>query len=335
MQEPEAQRLAALAGDHFKQAEAAGLDNPLQREFARAGEDYASSEPARRREALERCRRVTKEHGEKRGLEDLYWLMGFMTQKEESIDSCNAALRINSWHVMALFTRGLRAQAIGKPKEAMEDYTRAIEMHPRFKNAFLVRGKIHADAGEESPARQDYDRAIEIDPNYFTAYSNRSKLSYDFSKNDEAILDATKAIELSPGYASAYLNRGTARGGRGEWDLALEDFQKGMKLDDRPDFLWEFNLGNATFMKGAFAEARRHYQNAVQLNARHVRTWYYLSCALSSEGDPKGAADALEQAIRLSLASVLKENPQQDPRLEGLRASPEWNRVRRLLAGEK
>ena len=53
-----------------------------------------------------------------------------------------------------------------------------------------------------------YSKAIELDPNDPILYSNRSAMHLNLSEFDEAINDAEKAISLKPDYAKAYLRKG-------------------------------------------------------------------------------------------------------------------------------
>ena len=60
-------------------------------------------------------------------------------------------------------------------------------------------GEIHTTIKSEyDSAIRDYTKAIELDPKFVDAYNNRG-LSYDNKKEyDSAIRDYTKAIELDP-----------------------------------------------------------------------------------------------------------------------------------------
>ncbi|MBK8539507.1 MAG: tetratricopeptide repeat protein [Ardenticatenia bacterium] len=46
----------------------------------------------------------------------------------------------------------------------MEDYSRAIELDPKYACAYCNRGDAYAKLGEYQRALKDYSRAIELDP---------------------------------------------------------------------------------------------------------------------------------------------------------------------------
>ena len=76
-----------------------------------------------------------------------------------------------------------------------------------------------------------YTKAIEIDPNDPILYSNRSAMHLNLSEFDEAITDAEKAISLKPDYAKAYLRKGKALEGQQRLQEALDTYKLGLEKD--------------------------------------------------------------------------------------------------------
>ena len=61
------------------------------------------------------------------------------------------------------YLRG-RWDADEKPEQAIEDYTRVIELEPRFDLAYLYRGELYEEKGERELARRDYEKALDLSP---------------------------------------------------------------------------------------------------------------------------------------------------------------------------
>ena len=76
-----------------------------------------------------------------------------------------------------------------------------------------------------------YSKAIEVDPNDPILYSNRSAMHLNLSEFDEAINDAEKAISLKPDYAKAYLRKGKALEGQQRIQEALDTYKLGLEKD--------------------------------------------------------------------------------------------------------
>ena len=92
--------------------------------------------------------------------------------------------------------------------DAIADYAKAIEIDPRYANAYVGRGMVYRLKGDNDHAIADYTQAIEINPRYAIAYFNRGSAFEAKGEHDRAIADFTKAIELTPQDAKAYVRRG-------------------------------------------------------------------------------------------------------------------------------
>jgi tetratricopeptide (TPR) repeat protein len=81
---------------------------------------------------------------------------------------------------------------------AIADYTRAIELYPKYGEAYRERGI--AKAKEKEPdldgAIADLDHAIELDPQDAVAYAGRADVHVKKKQYDAAIKDIQKAIDL-------------------------------------------------------------------------------------------------------------------------------------------
>ena len=64
------------------------------------------------------------------------------------------------------FSSGLAKADLGDKKEAIEDYTKAIEIDPKNASAYHNRGLAKVDLGDEKGALEDYVKAIELNPRY-------------------------------------------------------------------------------------------------------------------------------------------------------------------------
>jgi tetratricopeptide (TPR) repeat protein len=60
--------------------------------------------------------------------------------------------------------RGTACSAKGELVEAVSDFTKAIEIYPKYANAFYNRGIAHAMKGERDLSTPDYAKAIALDP---------------------------------------------------------------------------------------------------------------------------------------------------------------------------
>ena len=102
---------------------------------------------------------------------------------------------------------GLQQQSNLNYSEAIEFYTKALEIDSNYIPAFINRGNVYFEQKEYSKALLDVNTVLKLDSNFTIAYNNRG-LIYKFqNKFNEAIIDYDKAINLNKNYNEAYINK--------------------------------------------------------------------------------------------------------------------------------
>jgi tetratricopeptide (TPR) repeat protein len=104
---------------------------------------------------------------------------------------------------------------------------------------FFEQGKKFSSVENFDQAIDNYSKAIKINPKFAKAYNNRGTAYILKKQYDLAIADFTKAIELDPKNGKAYHNRAIVYSYQGETDKARQDLQKAQHLGIavNPDFL--------------------------------------------------------------------------------------------------
>jgi tetratricopeptide (TPR) repeat protein len=161
--------------------------------------------------------------------------------------------------------------AEGERQQAKNHYQRACDLGdkgsckalqlPRLKNlkggsdrkdiigTMSIQGKgsrlrqLHADAlrdfsaGRMDEALERLSRAVAEDPAFYQAYSLRGFVYYKQAEYDKAIPDFDKVIKLMPtgGYgASAYAGRGMSLSRKNRFEAAIADLTQALRLDPNP-----------------------------------------------------------------------------------------------------
>ena len=149
---------------------------------------------------------------------------------------------------------------------AIADYDKAIEIDPKYAQAYNNRGYAYEAKGEHDRAIADYDKAIEIDPEVRVGLHQPRYVYAAKGEHDRAIADYDKAIEIDPKHALAYTNRGYAYAAKGEHDRAIADYDKAIEIDPTQAYAYSGRV-HAREAKGDY-NARTDHNRAIENRQR-------------------------------------------------------------------
>jgi len=102
----------------------------------------------------------------------------------------------NNQDAIGHYNRGVDYIQQEKYDLALAEFTKAINIDPRYAEAYLNRGFLYEQQEKPDLALSDYNQAININPRYATAYNNRGTLYYYRLEREKAIRDLRQAAEL-------------------------------------------------------------------------------------------------------------------------------------------
>lgn len=122
-----------------------------------------------------------------------------------------------------------------KIEQAIAAFTKAIELDPKYDDAYNHRGDAYNWKKDSDSAIADLTKAIELNPKRVQLYVHRGSTYFVYEKKYElAIADFTKAIELSPNNDFLYRMRASVYDAAGRKGLADADLQKANELRSQP-----------------------------------------------------------------------------------------------------
>ena len=150
---------------------------------------------------------------------------------KEALDFFTKSIEIDPQYAKAYGNRGVAYDILGNTKQAIKDFDKAIELDPQDAQVYFDRGLAYAKLGNKNQALMDYNKAIELDPEYALPYIIRGNTYRTLGNIQQAIMDFNKAIELTPQFALTYIHRGDAYGDLGNYQQAIKDYSKAIELD--------------------------------------------------------------------------------------------------------
>jgi serine/threonine protein kinase len=118
---------------------------------------------------------------------------------------------------------------------ALESFTKAIGLRPKFAPAYFSRGVAHQNLEQNELAIQDFAEAVHLAPGMAPAYTGRGLCLVRLKRDPDALLDFQHALELKPDLAPALRGRAGIYLRREQYRMALADFDAAIKTN--PQFV--------------------------------------------------------------------------------------------------
>ena len=193
---------------------------------------------------------------------NIYGKQGNLTQ---AISDYTKAIEINPKYTEDYYNRGNTYEKQGNLTQAISDYTKAIEINPKYTAAYCNRGNAYQTQGNLKEAISDYTKALEINPNFAGVYINRGDVYQTQGNLPLAIADYNKAIEINPNFAGVYTNRGNVYQTQGNLPLAIADYNKALEISPN-DSTSLYNRGLAYYGAEQYGKALTDYTTAISQN---------------------------------------------------------------------
>ncbi len=138
-----------------------------------------------------------------------------------------------------------------------------IAEYPNSAMDYNNRGLMYFRLGAYEAADRDYGEAIALDTRLDSAYNNRANCAVAQGKLGEAIADYQIALDFNPGNLHAWINQGVTYRDLGLYDLAIENFDLVLVLGSRLKGRVYGERGRAYHLRGDWNLAIADYQRAI------------------------------------------------------------------------
>ena len=231
----------------------------------------------------------------------------FARKYDEAIEEYSRAIELKPDYAPIYSIRGYAYRIKGDFEDAIKDYNKLIELKPDNADAYCDRGIAYSKKGKFARAIQDFNKAIELKPNLADTYNGRGLMYHQMNELDQALQDFNKAIELRPDFAKAYNNRSTVYKDKGDIDKALEDTSKAIEL--QPNLAYAYNnRGNAYVIKGITSLAIKDFNKAILLSPELAEAYCNRGVAYENRGEFERAIADYTKAIELQSDYVVAYN---------------------------
>ena len=149
-------------------------------------------------------------------------------------EDCSICIEYNPFIIGAYHVRGVARQNLGDNLGAIEDYNKALEYMPEDKTFLLNKAIAQAEEKQFVEADSTYSKLIEIHPGYYNAYMSRSQYRIQNADTLGALADVERALEIDKYTSYGYAQRSMITFMLGQdKEKALSDMDKAIKIDPR------------------------------------------------------------------------------------------------------
>ncbi len=150
---------------------------------------------------------------------------------EGAVVSFTKALRLALGDLpQILMYRGIAYGNLGDFRRAFADFDECFRLNDRYPDAYNERGNLYRVQHKYRDALQDYSTALLLDEAFHEARYNRALCYEELGMLDEAERDLSQVIQALPGLAPAYEARGRVRARLGQFDAAISDYQRYLRM---------------------------------------------------------------------------------------------------------
>jgi tetratricopeptide (TPR) repeat protein len=203
-----------------------------------------------------------------------WYRKGFSLAKEgnydESISSLTKAIQLDPKYKEAYVSRAFAYSMVGNLQQAIADCNTAIEENPRYAHAYANRALAYYQLGNWQKSFEDSNKAIDANPEDSMAYESRCVVYFHYKKYQQAISDCSKAIELDPKNMLAYDNRAASYGMLGKYQELIEDENKVIDLNPKNSNALA-NRGSAYHFLGNEIQAIKDWKAAAKLGSKSAQ----------------------------------------------------------------
>jgi tetratricopeptide (TPR) repeat protein len=213
---------------------------------------------------------LTKERAFKND-SSLYYLIGeIYCEKDEydkAIEFYSQAIELNPKYDSAYYDMGNAYYNLKEYDNAITAYQKAIDINLKYADVYNNMGLAYDELKEYDNAIEAYQKAIDINTQDYKAYSNMGLTYYNLKEYDKAIEAYQKAIEINPKFTEVSCHMGNAYDKLKEYDKAIKAYQKAIKINPKNDYAY-YNMGNAYDKLKEYDKAITAYEKAIEINPK-------------------------------------------------------------------
>lgn len=187
----------------------------------------------------------------------------------------------------------------GDYQGAISEFNQAINLNPKYQQAFNGRGIAYSKLKDYSQALADYDSAIALESDAAKkVYYNRALTYSKLKQYPQAIADYSKVITFNPKNGKAYNNRGTSYKAIREYESAIADYSKAIEINSKDAFAY-YNRGLVYYNLKQYPQGIADLDKAISYDPKNAVSYNNRGNIYFALKEYQKAIADLDQAVSL------------------------------------
>jgi tetratricopeptide (TPR) repeat protein len=197
----------------------------------------------------------------------------------------------------------LALESEGRHREARRELERLVESEPDHVLANHLLGTVHFHQGTLDKAIECYTHALALAPRFVLCSYDLGVAHYHRGNMPAAIRAFRRCLVIDPHYNAAHYRLAISLFHAGQLELALEHFEQCTTLT--PEYLMaRYHVGVIRERLLDWDAAEREFLKSREEGVEEVSSLYHLALIYRARGETRRAAELLEQAREFGRSTV-------------------------------
>lgn len=217
------------------------------------------------------------------------------TDLKEKISLLDEVIKLEPKNLDAYFQRGLAKNDSGDYHGAIVDYSKIIVEQPDA-DTYYNRGNSRYSIKDLKGAKEDYAKAYILDKNFIDALYSLACVRYDLEEYERAISDFSKVMKLAPAKSKLYTLRASSYKALEKYTEAAKDYSTAILI--LPNANNYYNRGVFLMDIKYYEKANEDLTKALRLNQNNAFAYFYKGASNLLLGKFTNAISDFSEALK-------------------------------------
>jgi tetratricopeptide (TPR) repeat protein len=184
---------------------------------------------------------------------------------EDSFNSLNIALKLNSDFIDAIILSGVVLGKLGENEKALQYFERALALNQSQEPAHANKGLALKELGRFKESIISFDDALRLNPSNIKVLNSKGIVLHQIGDHEDALKCFNRALEINPDFADAIINKGVQLERLNKFNESILVLNQALSMTDKNAEAYN-SLGQSLERVGKYKEALKNFDQAILLN---------------------------------------------------------------------